>query len=148
MFGFLFGTACLAGLFAVVRHGRHFGFGRRCGPRFGARYLFQRVLDRLDTTPGQEKVIRGALEELGEESRSLRRELCSTRTEIATALRSSELDTELMASVFAKHDQLLMQFRRAVMHAITQAHGTLDDRQRARLADMIEAGPWGYAGLH
>jgi hypothetical protein len=25
-------------------------------------------------------------------------------------------------------------------------HGTLDERQRKQLADMIESGPWGYAG--
>jgi hypothetical protein len=27
-----------------------------------------------------------------------------------------------------------------------KVHTTLDEQQRKRLADMIEAGPWGYAG--
>jgi len=32
------------------------------------------------------------------------------------------------------------------LNTADKVHGTLDERQRKELADMIEAGPWGYAG--
>jgi hypothetical protein len=150
MFGFFIGTACLVGLLAVARRGRRRGFyghhggwhGRR---GFGGRHLFHRILDRLDTTPGQEKVIRSAVHELGEEAWSLRSEVRATRGEIAAALRAPELDKALLDRVFAKHDDLIERLRASVLRSAEQVHGTLDERQRKQLADMIESGPWGYA---
>jgi len=150
MFGFFIGTACLIGLIAVARRGRH-GYGARgCrGARgYGGRFWFHRVLDRLDTTPGQEKVIRAAVDELGEEAASLRREASSTRTEIASALRATELDQALLEQVFAKHDAILARLRASALRATGQVHGALDDRQRTKLANMIESGPFGLAGWH
>jgi hypothetical protein len=144
MLGFFIGAACLVGLVAVARRGRrhHFGHGRR---GFGGRYLFRRVLDRLDTTPGQEKVIRTALHDLTEEARTLRSEVRGTRMELAAALRAPELDKLALDGVFAKHDELIERLRASALRSVEQVHGTLDERQRKQLADMIEAGPWGYA---
>lgn len=105
-----------------------------------------RVLDRLDTTPGQEKVIRSALHELKDEAAGLRAEVKSTRGEIAQALRASELDKALLDRVFAKHDELIEKLRASVLHAADQVHGTLDEQQRRKLADMIESGPFSHAG--
>jgi hypothetical protein len=143
MFGFLFGTACLIGLIAVARGGhRYRGFGRR---HFGPRFFFHRVLDRLDTTPGQEKVIRSALHQLRDEAWTLKREAAGTRTDVAQALRGAELDHALLEQVFAKHDAVIARLREATLRATTQVHGALDERQRARLADMIEGGPMAWA---
>lgn len=149
MLGFFIGTACLIGLVAVARRGRrhfyghHGGWhGRRGG---GGRYFFNRVLGRLDTTPGQEKVIRSAIHELGEEAWGLRSEVRATRGEIAAALREPELDKTRLDGVFAKHDELLERLRASLLRSAEQVHGTLDERQRKQLADMIESGPWGYA---
>jgi hypothetical protein len=150
MFGFFIGAACLIGLVAVARSGRrHYFHGHRGGWHggrgFGGRYFFHRVLDRLDTTPGQEKVIRSAVHELGEEAWSLKDEVRATRGEIAAALRAPELDKALLDRVFAKHDELIERLRASLLRSAEQVHGTLDERQRKQLADMIEAGPWGYA---
>lgn len=149
MFGFFIGTACLLGLFAVARWGRHGHGGRACRGRHGpgGRYWLHHVLDRLDTTPGQEKAIRGAVDEFSEEAQGLRREARSTRSEIANALRGSEVDEALLAQVFGKHDALLTRLRAAWLRTTHQVHATLDDRQRAKLADLLESGPFGYAGF-
>ena len=147
MFGFFIGTACLIGLFALARHGRRRYWGRH-GHHGGyghGRYFFHRVLDRLDTTPGQEKVIRTALNDLKQEAYNLRSEVKTTRSEIAAALRASELDKAGLDRVFAKHDEVIEKLRASLVHAADQVHGTLDEQQRRKLADMIESGPFGYA---
>jgi hypothetical protein len=152
MLGFFIGAACLVGLAAVARgrhhrhhgwYGGHHGYG---GRGFGARFFFRRVLERLDTTPGQEKVIREALNDLQEEAYGLRRDIRGTRGEIAEALRAPELDKALLDRVFAKHDEVIEKLRASVVSSADRVHSTLDEQQRKRLADMIESGPWGLAG--
>lgn len=153
MLGFFIGAACLVGLAAVARgrHHRHYGchgghhhgFGHR---GFGARFFFRRVLERLDTTPGQEKVIREAIHDLQDEAYGLRREIRGTRSEIADALRAPELDKALLDRVFAKHDEVIEKLRASLVSSADRVHSTLDEQQRKRLADMIESGPWGLAG--
>jgi Spy/CpxP family protein refolding chaperone len=154
MFGFFIGAACLIGFAALARRGRghHFcGFGHRHGGCHGGHrgmrgHLFRRVLTRLDTTPGQEKVIREAFSDLKDEAWSLRSELRGTKTEIAQAIRAPELDKALIDRVFAKQDEVIEKLRALLLAKTEQIHGTLDERQRKQLADMIESGPWGYAG--
>lgn len=139
MFGFAFGAACLAGLFYVARGHRRWHHHGRHG-----RFFLHRVLHRLDTTPGQEKVIREAIDDLREEARDLRQELKGTRTQIASALRAPELDRALLDEVFKKHDALLAELRGAATSATARIHETLDERQRKTLADLVEDG-WHYA---
>jgi Spy/CpxP family protein refolding chaperone len=154
MFGFFIGTACLIGFAALARRGRrhHFydfghGHGGCHGGHRGMRgHLFRRVLTRLDTTPGQEKVIREAFSDLKDEAWSLRSELRGTKTEIAQAIRAPELDKALIDRVFAKQDEVIEKLRALLLAKTEQIHGTLDERQRKQLADMIESSPWGYAG--
>jgi hypothetical protein len=69
-----------------------------------------------------------------------------TRSEIAQAIRTPELDKALIDRVFAKHDEVIEKLRTAVLHTTERVHGTLDERQRKQLADMIESGPWRFAG--
>lgn len=151
MFGFFIGTACLLGFAALARRGRRhhfFGHGHGChgGRGRGGRFFFHRILERLDTTPGQEKVIREAVSDFKEEAWSLRGEVRGTRSELAQALRAPELDKVLIDRVFAKHDEVIEKLRALGLRTAEQVHGTLDERQRKQLADMIESGPWGYAG--
>jgi Spy/CpxP family protein refolding chaperone len=153
MFGFFIGAACLVGLAAVARRGRrhyygHGGWHGHHGRRGwgGGRFFFHRILERLDTTPGQEKVIREAIHDLKDEASSIRREVRGTRSEIAEALRAPELDRALIDRVFAKHDEAIEKLRASLLSSADKVHGTLDERQRKQLADMIESGPWGYAG--
>ena len=153
MFGFFIGTACLLGLAAVARHNHryrhgHFGHHHRggFGRRFGGRFFLHRVLDRLDTTPGHEKVIRDAIHDLKDQAWGFRRELRGTRTQLADALRGPELDKAVIDRVFAEHDEVIEKLRASLVDAAGKVHGTLDERQRERLANLLEAGPWAYAG--
>jgi Spy/CpxP family protein refolding chaperone len=151
MFGFFVGTACLLGFTALARRGhRHHFYGHggcHGGHRGrGGRFFFHRALQRLDTTPGQEKVIREAISDLKEEVWNLKSEVRGTRSELAQAIRAPELDKAVVDRVFAKHDEVIEKLRASFLRSAEQVHGTLDERQRKQLADMIESGPWGYAG--
>jgi hypothetical protein len=69
-----------------------------------------------------------------------------TRRELAEAIQAPELDRALIDRVFAKHDDVIEKLRASLLRTAEQVHGTLDERQRKQLANMIESGPWGYAG--
>lgn len=153
MFGFFIGAACLVGLAVVARRGHHYGHGYRhggCHPMgrgLGGRFFFRRVLERLDTTPGQEKLIREAVSDLKAEAWDLRAEVRATRADLAQAFRAPELDAALLDRVFGKHDEVIAKLRASMRKAADKMHGTLDEHQRKQLADMIESGPWGFAGF-
>jgi Spy/CpxP family protein refolding chaperone len=137
MFGFFIGTACLVGLFATLSHRRRHGFGHgHCGHR-GMSPLW-RALDRLDATPGQEKVIRSALDELREEGRAARRDFRASRDDVARVIREPELAPGAFDATFQKHDETLSRLRDAGVRAFQKIHETLDARQRDALASMVE----------
>lgn len=148
MFGFLFGTACLLGLtvtFARHRHeGRHcYGGHRGRGFRGGrGRFFLNRLLDRLDTTPGQEKVIREAVDTLMEDIHEARSELRATRSDVAQAVRGETLDRGAIDGVFERHDRVIDRVRQNAIDSFSKVHETLDERQRKILAELIEAGPF------
>jgi len=148
MFGFLFGTACLLGLTATMargRHGHHHCHDRgERGFRFGrGRFFLNRLLDRLDTTPGQEKVIREAVDTVFEELHSAKREFRGTRGDIASAIRDEDLNRAAVEEVFHRHDRVIGHVREVALSEFAKVHETLDDRQRKILADILESGPFG-----
>jgi len=148
MFGFLFGTACLLGLTATFARGR--GEGHHChgghrgrGFRSGrGRFVLNRLLDRLDTTPGQEKVIREAVDALLDDTQHARGEFQATRLEVAQAIRGETLDRGAIDGVFERHDQVIDRVRQNALDSFAKVHETLDPRQRKILAELIEAGPF------
>jgi hypothetical protein len=175
MFGFLIGTVCLIGLVKTLRWGRHGGgcgygyqgdgYGRRSwsgggwgghhgereggwggggwgGPSMVLRMLFQ----RLETTPGQEKVIVAAYEEMRAATREARGEVRTSRADLAKAMRSPAVDEVLFGEMFARHDTALETLRKAGIGAIAKVHDALDEKQRARFADLIESGPAFFRG--
>ena len=142
-------------------YGEHGGWGRRgwggwdghpgehggWGGGFGGPPVFLRMLfRRLETTPGQEKAIVAAYEELREAGQKTRGELRAARSEIAKAMRSPAIDEVLFGEMFARHDTALETLRKAGIGAIARVHDALDERQRARFADLIESGPGGFRG--
>lgn len=155
MFGFLFGTACLLGLtatFARHRHERHYCAGghRGRGFRFGrGRFILNRLLDRLDTTPGQEKVIREAVDTLFDDVRDARSELHATRADVAQAIRGETLDRGAIDGLFERQDRVIDRVRQNALDSFSKVHETLDERQRRILAELIEAGPFarGYGAF-
>lgn len=151
MFGFFLGTACLIGLVALISRGRrrHCGHHHYQSRRFGrGRWMMNALLDRLDTTPGQEKVVRETVDGFVDELRSARREFKGSRSEVAQAVRGAHVDTALLESVFARHDQTIAHVRNSALAAFARIHETLDERQRKILADMIESGPFAHGFGH
>ncbi len=150
MFGFFFGTACLLGLVAVVARGRRhryhrFGYGRHGG--FGPRGAVNAVLSRLDTGPGQEKVIQQAVDDFVAHARESGREVRGTRRDIAEAVRGDRVDEARLNEVFDRHDAALSGLRAAGVETMRKIHEALDERQRKILADLVESGPhYGFYG--
>jgi Spy/CpxP family protein refolding chaperone len=161
MFGFLIGTACLIGLIKVARHGRggcgygysgggscggsegyegrHGGFGRRGG--WGPRMFLRGAFERLDTTPGQEKVIVQAIDELKEIFAKARGDFKGTRQDFANVIRGETLDEASVADIFMKHDTTISETRRAAVESLRKIHDALTEKQRAQVADFLEKGP-------
>jgi hypothetical protein len=148
MFGFLFGTACLVGLIAVARGGRRHYYGGGCHP--GGRYgrgPLHAVFSRLDTAPGQEKVLREVARELEDQLRASGKTLLDSRREVAEAFRQERLDEDRVQAGFGQQDQAFAEMRSAILDALRKVHETLDERQRRTLSDLIESGPrFGFFG--
>ena len=153
MFGFLIGFLSLLGLIAVLKGHRRRGCGRgwsghggwvdgpghhhhRGGPKGWLRYLFR----HLDTTPGQEKEIAAALDELVGRAKELRGEGRATRDDVAALIRTESLDEDVLAGIFTRHDDRLREMQQAFGDALARVHQALDPEQRERLAKLLESG--------
>jgi hypothetical protein len=152
MFGFFVGTLCVIGFVAVLRRrswgrygygywGHRHGWGhshhhRRCRG-FGLYGLFH----QLDTSPGQEKVIRAAVEELRDTVSSFTPELRASRTEVANALRGEVFDAGALDGALDGRMVELRSLGSAATTMLGKVHEALDPDQRRRLARMIESGP-------
>jgi len=155
MLGFIIGTVCVIGLVKVLRRtrgycGGRFGYGpyRAYGGRHGGpRWFMRSLFERLETTPGQEKAIVSAFEQLRENRHLIREEMQQTRADLARAVGSGWIDDHTLEESFARHDRVLAQLRVALVEALKTATEALDDRQRKQLAALIERGlrrarPW------
>jgi Spy/CpxP family protein refolding chaperone len=150
--GIFIGTVCLFALIGTLRRRRwyrhaayyggpwghqHGGFGYgsrwRGGPLWSA-------LARLDTTPGQEKAIREALDELRDQARELRGTWKETRSDVARAVRSPSFDESSLGGAATRIDRATEMLRAAGARALGKIHQVLDDRQRAILGDLLESG--------
>ncbi len=120
-----------------VYGGGRFGGGRGFGP-------LGFIVSRLEATPDQERVIRGELEQLFDQARGFRREMRLSKDDVAKAMRADSLDEEVMGESFARQDEQLEELRKAFVGALARIHDVLDERQRRRLAEMLERGgmPW------
>ena len=177
MLGFIFGTVCLVALVKVLRHGRGYGWrhaGGGCGGHgyggwhghhgggrgfgggppwarwggggggFGERFLFS----RLETTPGQEKVIKDAFQRVRDTFKEARGEW-QDKSELVSLLRGDTFDRTAAEGLSGKADASFAKLRVVIVEALAQIHEALDDRQRRILADFIESrgrggsGSWG-----
>lgn len=148
MFGFLFGTVCLGGLFALLfGHGRGLRRGRHCRRgRFG-RFGLNAALEHLDTTPGQEKAILAALDELRDGAAEVKRDLSDSRKDLGAAIRADELDEEALGALLGRYSANLSELGAKATVAVTRIHEVLDSEQRKRLARLVEGGPFAFAGF-
>jgi Spy/CpxP family protein refolding chaperone len=150
MLGILFGTACLIGLFKVARGGRygHGHWGGGCGGYggYGGRRGFRRggwmlrgIFERLETTPGQERVILDAVDEVRGVASKLHEDTDQIRKDVAEALRGAHLDQEKIRDVFSRFDGKAEDVKKVVMSNLAKIHEALDERQRAELASLLES---------
>jgi hypothetical protein len=144
MIGFAIGIACLWGLFRVVRGGRH-GFGRRgFGRHRGRGRMLRRLFEELDTTPGQERVIREAADDLRKAAGNMRDGLFDAKGDVARAFRSESFDETVMADILGQYDERLDALRGSFVGALAKVHGALDADQRDQLARWLgRARRWG-----
>ncbi|HTV25303.1 MAG TPA: periplasmic heavy metal sensor [Polyangiaceae bacterium] len=153
MFGIFFGILCLVGFVAVwrgrFRRGCHGGYGRRFGRgrhyARGGYFGLYRLFEELDTSPGQEKAIRSALDELRQTLGALRPRLKETRHHVATAFSSDALDVDAVERALDAPLQDVSQSRGALVTAIAKVHEALDADQRRRFARFVDALPYGHA---
>jgi uncharacterized membrane protein len=131
---------------------REYGEGERVGGErdgfgFGKRFFLRFIFERLDTTPGQEKVLAQAFDEIREAVKTAKGDWTSSRSRMADAMRGAEFDHEAVGEAWAKHDTAFEAMRLKVATSMAQVHEALDERQRKILADLIEkGGPFGRWG--
>ena len=145
MLGFIVGTVCLIGLVRVLRHSRRWhghrgqgGYGFRGYSGGPQRWFLRSIFERLETTPGQEKAIVGALDELRDNRHLVRDEAEQTRADLARVISGGLVDDGSLEETFARHDRLLAQLRVSFVEALRKATEALDEHQRKQLADRLE----------
>jgi hypothetical protein len=161
MLGFIIGTVVLIGVVKAVRRARGGFCGHACGwgpgggSRFGGDWEMQRrarggrsrwamrwLFERLETTPGQEKAIVQALDELRANRAMVREELMQTRADLGRVLEGGLVDDASLEETFARHDRLLAQLRVSFVEALKKVTEALDEGQRKELARMLKGGAW------
>ena len=106
------------------------------------------LFSRLETTPGQEKVIKDAFQKVRETVKEARGEW-QDKSELISLLRGETFDRTAAEGLSGKADASFAKVRVVIVEAFAQIHEALDDRQRRILADFIESrgrGGWGGRG--
>lgn len=98
------------------------------------------LFTRLETTPGQERVIVDALKEL--KASFLKSDAANRKSarDLGDALQGDALSMDAMGSVFASLDEGTAAIRDGAFSALTRIHEVLDGRQRQMLADLVSRG--------
>lgn len=149
MFGFIVGTLCLIGLIKVARG--HYGWGHGHGRgRHGGmrRWMLRGLYQRLDTTPGQEKVIAEVFDDLEREAMALKDEARRSRADLAWAMRAEAFDDGPLKDSFAKQKASVDKLQEAVVAGARKIHEVLTPEQRGLASELIEKGfHGGYCGF-
>lgn len=105
------------------------------------RVVFLRSLfTRLETTPGQEKVIVEALRELKGSFQKAKSAARKSSRDLGDALVGEQLSVDAMGAVFASLDEGTAAVRDGAFSALTRIHEVLDGRQRRILGDLVSRG--------
>jgi Spy/CpxP family protein refolding chaperone len=164
MIGLAIGAAAILGIAAARRaHWRHacaHGYGpppwawhghHRRGPwgwhgdhghhhRGGHRTWLWGILERLDLTPAQEKLVRTELDQIVERVRTLRGEGKAARADLGRAVAGETFDRAALDAMFERHDVALVELRAAIVGALGRIHEALDSRQREALSEVLTGG--------
>ena len=112
---------------------------------FARRGLFM-GLAHLDASPAQERAIIAEVDKLSERLHGAKANLREGRGDLAAAVRNSQLDDAALGALLGRVDAATGEARTAVIEALRNIHGVLDDRQRERLADILDKGWWRRSG--
>jgi uncharacterized membrane protein len=108
--------------------------------------MLRGLFQRLETTPGQEKVILAAVQDLKARAGTMRDSLFGARGDVARSFRAPSFDEHSVGAAFARADDAHEQLRRAALDALAKVYEALDERQRRELADLIDRGFDGWRG--
>jgi uncharacterized membrane protein len=104
-------------------------------------------LSHLDASPAQERAIIGEVDKLRERLHNARSSVKDARGDLAAAIRGPALDDAALGAVLGRVDTATGEARSAILEALRNIHAVLDDKQRERLADVLDRGWWrGAAG--
>lgn len=108
------------------------------------RFFLRPLFERLQTTPGQERVILEAASTLRSKVSASKDALRATAGDAAKAFRGERFDEGVMGESFAKQDEALEATQKAVFEALQKVHDALDEQQRRDFADHIERFTGGF----
>lgn len=129
--------------------GRWGGFGGWRGGGWrgpGGSFWLRALFARLDTTPGQEREIRAAIEELRERARDAKGSMKESRESLGKAIGGETFDDAAFEAVSARFDATSEKMKDAFSSALKRIHAVLDPKQRERLADLVSKGMFGRGG--
>ena len=129
MFGFVIAGVSLAGLVFLAARRRRYG-------GYGAYWAFR----RLDTSPGQEKVIRTALSEAREVFRDFRKSNQGAKQELGPILEAEHLDERALESWLGARESSFQELKPRLMDIAKRIHDVLDPEQRRRVARWVTSG--------
>ncbi|CAN5574402.1 hypothetical protein BH09MYX1_BH09MYX1_56660 [soil metagenome] len=116
--------------------GRHGGHGEGGGFGGGGSFFMRGLFQRLDTTPGQEKVIKAAFEQVEKTVKEARSEW-RDGSEVSELFRADTFDRTAAEGISGKADAGFAKVRVAMLEGMAQIHEVLDERQRAMVADFV-----------
>jgi Spy/CpxP family protein refolding chaperone len=119
---------------------RHHGCGRHGGGP-GRSFWLRSLFYQLDTTPGQEREIRAAVEDLQRTAWDTRGGLGDVRSELSRAIAGEAFDETAAGEASARADAMTGRMKEALTAALKRVHAVLDPRQRERLAELLAKGP-------
>jgi len=131
-------------------HHGYYGYGHGRGPwghrSRGRRFMLHAIFERIDASPAQERAIIAELEKLEDRVHGAKGNLRDARGDLAAALRGPVLDDAALGAVLGRVDGTTAEVRGAVLDAIRNIHGLLDDRQREQVASLLDNGWWRRGG--
>lgn len=123
----------------------HRRWDRGGGP--GRSSWLRALFARLDTTPGQEREIRSALEDVQRIAREARGEVLGSRESVARAVAGEVFDPSAVDEASARIDAAGARIKDAMRAALERVHASLDPKQRERLAAILAEGPRAIRGF-
>ncbi len=101
------------------------------------------VLEELELTREQRKALRDVREEWKDAARAAKKSGRVVKDDLASALRAETFDESLVGASIAKIDDMTDALKKSTLSSLAKAHQVLDARQRGKLAEVLEEGPFG-----